>query len=234
MNSYYDFLFLQARRFVGMWAYGQHFRVEHVDKHRATLDCGIMASFNQQSHASARDLNLLDGELDYVGKIQDILEVNLRSFRIIVFHVQWFQVIQRGANRTVRKDPNGFYAIDSSKLLRKNEEPFALPQHCEQIFFHPDILDDKWLYVVHVTPRGRRVFEDQVLYEESPSTTHDEVDVEDEDEDANEDEDEEDVNHNGENIVEENADTNVIEHDVDTDFDITTMHDLYLDEIETL
>ena len=42
------------------------------------LDCGIMASFNQQSHASARDLNLLDGELDYVGKIQDILEVNIK------------------------------------------------------------------------------------------------------------------------------------------------------------
>ena len=213
-----------------MWAYGQPFWVEHVDKHLAMFDCCIMASFKQQSHASARDLNLLDGELDYVGKIQDILEVNLRSFRIIVFHVQWFQVIQRGANRTVRKDPNGFYAIDSSKLLRKNEEPFALPQHCEQIFFHPDILDGKWLYVVHVTPRGRRVFEDQVLYEESPSTTHD-VDI---DVDANEDEDKDDVIHNGENIVEENANTNVIEHDVDTYFDITAMRDLYLDEIETL
>ena len=151
--------------------------------------------------------------------------------------MQWFQVIENGANRTVRKDPNGFYAIDSSKLLCKNEEPFALPKHCEQVFFHPNIVDDKWLYVVHVTTRGRRVFEDQVLYEESPSTTHDgDIDVnatwdEDEDKDEDGDEDEDDVIHNGENIVEENADTNVFEHDVHTDFDITIMHDLYLDEI---
>ena len=57
MNSYYDFLFLQARRFVGMWVCGQHFRVEHIDKHCAMLDCGIMASFNQQSRAVARDLS---------------------------------------------------------------------------------------------------------------------------------------------------------------------------------
>ena len=69
------------------------------------------------------------------------------------------------------KDPNRFYAIESFKLLHKNEETFALPQHCEQIFFHPSILGDKWLYVVHVTPRGRQVFEDQVLYEEMHSTT---------------------------------------------------------------
>ena len=174
-----------------MWAYGQHFRVEHIDKHHDTLDCGLMASFNQQSCASARDLNLLDGELDYVGKFQDILEVNLRSFKIIVLHVQWLQVIECGANRTLRKDPNGFYAIESSKLLRKNEEPFALPQHCEQVFFHPNIMDDKWLYVVHVTPRGRRVFEDQVLNEESPSMIEAKVEAKDEDEesfeDANED-----------------------------------------------
>jgi hypothetical protein len=195
--------------------------------------------FQSTSRTSARDLNLLDGELDYVGKIQDILEVNLRSFTIILFHVQWFQVIQRGSNRTIRKDPNGFYAIDSSKLLRKNEEPFALPQHCEQIFFHLDILDEKWLYVVHVTPRGRRVFEDQVLYEELHSTTENEVDVEDEDKDVYEDADEEEVNHNGENIDEEDApinefDNNVIEPDVDIDFDADAMHDLYLDEIETL
>jgi hypothetical protein len=222
-----------------MWAYGQHFRVENVDKHRATLDCGIMASFKQQSRASARDLNLLDGELDYVGKIQDILEVNLRSFTIILFHVQWFQVIQRGPNRTVRRDPNGFYAIDSSKLLRKNEDPFALPQHCEQIFFHPDILDDKWLYVVHVTPRGRRAFENQVSYEESPapSTTHVESEDEDKDEDAHEDEnaneveEDNDVNHcelEHDPMIENNND--VMEHDEDIDIDVCAMRDLYLDE----
>ena len=46
-------------------------------------------------------------------------------------------------------------------------------------------MDDKWLYVVHVTPRARRVFEDQVSYEESPpSMSH--VESEDAYKDANE------------------------------------------------
>ena len=162
------------------------------------------------------DLYLLDGELDYVGKIQDILEVNLRSFTIIIFHVEWFQVIQYGPNRTVRRDPNGFYAIDSSKLLCKNEDPFALPHHCEHTFFHLDILDDKWLYVVHAIPRRRRVFEDQVSYKESPtSTTH--VEKEDgdedahEDEDANEDEEDEGINHVEEHEPMIENDNNVME-----------------------
>ena len=66
-----------------------------------------MTSFKQQSRASARDFNLLDGELDYVGKIQDILEVNLRSFRSIVFHVQWFQVIHYLENITIITYPDG-------------------------------------------------------------------------------------------------------------------------------
>ena len=76
-----------------------------------------MASFKQQSRASVRDVNLLNGELDYVGKFEDILEVNLRSFKIIVFHDQRYQFIHLGANKTIQIDPNGFYAIDSSKLL---------------------------------------------------------------------------------------------------------------------
>ena len=159
--------------------------------------------------------------------------------------MQWLQVIQHGANRTIRKDPNGFYAIDSSKLLRKNEDPFALPQHCEQIFFHPDILDDKWLYVVHVTPRGRRAFEDQVSYEESPlGTTHVESEDEDKDahedenaneyEDANEVEEDNDVNHGEERDPMIENDNDVMEHDEDIDIDVCAMRDLYLDELETL
>ena len=76
-----------------MWAYGQHFQVEHIDKHCATLDCGIMASFNQQSCASARDLNLLDGELDYVGKIQDILAVNLGLLKLLLYMLNGFKLL---------------------------------------------------------------------------------------------------------------------------------------------
>ena len=52
--------------------------MDNVDKHRSTLDYGIMVRFKKKSHASARDLNLLDNELDYVIKVEDILEVNLR------------------------------------------------------------------------------------------------------------------------------------------------------------
>jgi hypothetical protein len=51
-----------------MWAYGHHFHTEDVDDGHVTLDYGVEVEFNQSSHASHHDQNLIEGKLGYIGK----------------------------------------------------------------------------------------------------------------------------------------------------------------------
>ena len=92
---------MQYQTFNALWSHGQHFQVEKIDKKRLTFDCGVMASFSQDSRASARDLNLINAELDYIGNIINILKVNFRIFHFFILDVQWFKVVCRGPQATM-------------------------------------------------------------------------------------------------------------------------------------
>jgi hypothetical protein len=68
-----------------MWAYGHHFHTEYVDDGHITQDCGVEVEFDQSSHASHRDQNLIEGKLGYIGKIQEIMQVDFSSFQCVIF-----------------------------------------------------------------------------------------------------------------------------------------------------
>eukprot|EP00249_Psilotum_nudum_P022681 c28607_g2_i1 orf=1-168(-) len=55
------------------------------------MDSGIATSFQQQSRASVRDANVIGDELQYVGVLERIMEINYRCFKITLLEVQWFQ-----------------------------------------------------------------------------------------------------------------------------------------------
>lgn len=44
-----------------------------------------MVDFDQASRASTKDSYLIEGKIQYVGKIQEILQLNFRSFKCVVF-----------------------------------------------------------------------------------------------------------------------------------------------------
>lgn len=71
-----------------------------------------MANFPQESKSIVTDTNLIADDMDYVGTIQELLEVNFRMFKVWIFDVKCLKVICRGADAIVKKDPRGFYAID--------------------------------------------------------------------------------------------------------------------------
>jgi DUF2075 family protein len=61
-----------------MWSHGWHFRVRHVDEWRTTCDSCIACWFTEK----------IDGlEVDYVGIIEEILEVDFRSFKTLLLKV---------------------------------------------------------------------------------------------------------------------------------------------------
>lgn len=90
--------------------------------------------FDQVSCASTKDTNLIEGKIQYVGKIQEIIQWNFKSFKYVVFKCNRFKGFVN--RRTILHDiPSGYYAIESTRYLPQKKEPYVLPKHCNQIFF---------------------------------------------------------------------------------------------------
>ena len=68
-----------------MWAYGYHFCIADADDGHVTQDYGVEVKFDQSSHASHLDRNLIEGMLGYVENIQDNTQVDFSSFQCVIF-----------------------------------------------------------------------------------------------------------------------------------------------------
>jgi hypothetical protein len=149
------FAFLQVQFFPSMWAYGHHFRTEYVDDDRITQDCGEEVEFNQSSRASHRDENLIEGKLGYMGKIQEIMQVDLSSFQCVIFCCKWRDTFDR---INVKEDrDSGIICINSKKMRVESKEPYVFPKHCNQVYL--DVLDEDWWFVPRYDPRYKHIFE---------------------------------------------------------------------------
>jgi len=134
-----------------MWAYGQHFRIEKIDHNRVTFDYGVMVNFHQAIHECKIDKNLIEGTLQHVGKIQQIIQLDYRSFQCVVFICKWFDTLDR---RTILHDDNSeYYLINYIKYLAEDKEPYVLPQHCSQVCFYLYVEDETMQFVINIDPR---------------------------------------------------------------------------------
>ena len=124
---------MQYQTFNALCSQGRHFRVQKIDKNCVTSYFGVMAMFTQDSRAISKDLNVINVELDHVGNIINILKVQFRIFHFYILDVQWFKVVCRGPQATVRQDASGFFLINSTKLCNDQSVTFVLPQHCEHV-----------------------------------------------------------------------------------------------------
>ena len=88
-----------------------------------------MASFEQEIHGL--DGGVQVSKVDYCGRIQNILQVDYRSFQMFLLDVQWFKAVTQGRNPTIQRDASGFVAIDSTKLWTSTSDTFVLAKICE-------------------------------------------------------------------------------------------------------
>jgi hypothetical protein len=90
-----------------------------------------MVDFNQSSRARSKEKNIIEGNLQYVGKIQEIIELDYRSFKCCIFKSRWYESFER----KLRHDTHsGLFSIDSSRFLQEDKEPYVLPIHYEHVF----------------------------------------------------------------------------------------------------
>jgi hypothetical protein len=129
-----------------MWSYGWHFRVRHVNEQRTTCDSCIACRFKEEPDGS---------KVDYVGIIEEILEVDFRSFKTLLLKVQWFR-------NTTRLEDCLFCSIDTSKFFGDgcmSDQPFVFLNEVEQVFLAKDKLNPKRSFVLQNNPKCHIIFD---------------------------------------------------------------------------
>ena len=135
----------EYKSYRSMYAYGRHLRREDVDTNCLTNDCTIGARFEVENGVTK----------DFIGIIEDIMEVNLGSMKQTVLKVRWF-------DNNTKLNANYFYSIDTSKVTSCNHitsQPFVYADDVEQIFFADVESDSNWKYVLQSHARKYMIFD---------------------------------------------------------------------------
>ena len=140
-----------------MWAYGHHFHTEDVDDGHVTQDCGVEVEFDQSSHASHHNRNLIGGMLGYVKNILQIIQVDFSSFQCVVFRCRRWDTFN--ANNVKEDCDSGLICINSKKMWDESKEPYVFLEHYNQVLFYLDVLDRDWWFILRHDPRSKHAFE---------------------------------------------------------------------------
>jgi hypothetical protein len=158
---------LQAQRFKSMYAYGYHYRVKSAEESiTKTCDSGVAAFFRRPCRSGRRDLNVVDANLEYIGQILEIVELNYGRHCTVLLVCDWVKANYRGRNATVKKDEWGFTLANFNTMVPFGYESFAFPIHCDQVFFSDVEEEPGWKVVLRTEVRGRRV--DNDIEEDDP------------------------------------------------------------------
>lgn len=86
-----------------MYAFGYHFRVRSAESHLRTCDSGIAATFTRPCRSGIRDRNVIIAAVEYVGHLDEILEVDYGAVRQTVLIGTWVKANYRGPSATIKK-----------------------------------------------------------------------------------------------------------------------------------
>ena len=99
--------------------------------------------------------------LGYVGKIQEIIEVQFSSFQCVIFRWKWWDTSDQ--NNVKEDRDSGSICINARIMWDEAREPYVFPKHHNQVFVYPDVLDRDWWFVLRHDPRSKPTFENIVV-----------------------------------------------------------------------
>jgi hypothetical protein len=89
---FYLFSMLQLKHHKAMWCNGHKFRIKMLDDNMKTSDCRINVVFKVTNISSRSDRNLKEIENRYYVHLEDIIECDFNSFKIVLFEVKWYRL----------------------------------------------------------------------------------------------------------------------------------------------
>ena len=111
---------------------GCHYHTKKRDHLRAIENSGVSIIATTMQISSAKDKNLVFGELCFYGVITDIWDIDYTMFRILVFKCDWVD-----NKNHVKVDDLGFILVDFNKRAHKLD-PFILASQAKQVFYVQD------------------------------------------------------------------------------------------------
>ena len=98
-----------------MWCNARKFCNKMLDDKMKTLDCGITIVFKVTKISFRSDRNPKETENRYYGNLEDIIECDFNSFKIVLFEVKWYmlRMHERDPERTVIEHDNGFTMVNT-------------------------------------------------------------------------------------------------------------------------
>lgn len=75
-----------------MWYKGHKFCTKELDEKRKNFDCGINVVFHIANISSISNTHPKVSENQYYGYLDDILECDFDSFKMVVFDVKWYML----------------------------------------------------------------------------------------------------------------------------------------------
>ena len=124
--------------------------------------------------------------------MEDIIQCDFKSFKVILFVIKWYRLRfnQRDPVRTIIEHDNEFTMVNT-RLFEPGIEPYVLPSQCEQVFYSEVPGKAGWSFFVRHNIRGRPVKynlddanEEGSLEEEDDDKEHDHHDLGDDDDPA--------------------------------------------------
>jgi hypothetical protein len=99
-----------------MWCNGHKFHIKQLDEIRKIYDSGITAVFQVTNVSSRSDSHPRESENRYYGYLNDILECDFNSFKLVLFDVKWYrlQMHERDEERIVIQHANRFPMIKTT------------------------------------------------------------------------------------------------------------------------
>ena len=138
-----------VRHYKSMSSFGNHFRVDNeVGRSHVTFDSGVAAIITQVCRSSRQDQHPVEAELDYVGIVKDIFQVQYGHIPYNVLRCSWIRPNLTGAP-TIKKDAHGFWSVKYNARQVPCSEPYLLSCHAKQVRQCPSQLP---LYMIFRPP----------------------------------------------------------------------------------
>ena len=152
---------MMATGYRAMYAHGMHLRIREAEAKKITCDSGVAAAVWERRRS--RNVDSLDEVFtaEYVGWVEEIIELNYQSHCCVVLLNSWIPGSQDNRNSKVERDRYGFVVGNFSRPLPLGPKSFVFPTQCQQLFFSNDenYIAERggdWKVICGTDVRGRR------------------------------------------------------------------------------
>ena len=111
---------------------GCKFHIKKLNEKINTSDCGIIIVFQVTNVSSRSDTHPKVSQNWYYWYLDDILECDFDSFKLVMFDVKWYSLPmnEHGTNKSIIQHDNGFKTANTSSF-EPGSYRYALPSQWE-------------------------------------------------------------------------------------------------------